>query len=292
MKSMTGYAKSSYTADSGKITVELTSVNRKYCEIFVNTPRFLTYLEDKIRKQVLSTIHRGRINVVVTLDSKAKSSTQTLVPNYEYADAYISALKAVKEKYDIKGEIDINMFAGNRDLVVNEDVEPDKESFQEPVMQALNDALVVLDCQREKEGSNLCDDILMRLRVIENEIESIQSLAPQTLDAHRERLLERIKDMNLNIEVDDERIAKEIALFADRIDISEEIVRLKSHIENFRDTVNKQNNIGKLLDFVIQEMFRETNTIGSKCNNASISHAVIRVKHELEKIREQVYNIE
>lgn len=292
VNSMTGFSRYGVESDVGKIVVEIQSVNQKYCDVKINIPRVFSFMEDGIRKKISSVVHRGRLNVSIILDSNAKNSIVNLCPDMDYAGSYINALKSIKDRFGLIGEIDINVFQGNREILVNEQQSLDEKVFAEPIMNALDGALEILLSERKNEADKLVPDMLMRLDSVEKKVDIIRTLSKESLGKYREKLLVRIKEMDIDISVDDERVLKEIAFYADRIDISEELVRLASHIALFRSTIKKGGVIGKSLDFVIQELFRETNTIASKCNNSDVSHVTIAVRTELEKIREQVQNIE
>jgi len=292
INSMTGFSRYGFESDVGKIVVEIQSVNHKYCDVKINMPRIFSFLEDTIRKKISYIIHRGRLNVSIILDSNAKNSIVNLCPDMDYAGSYINALKAIKDQFGLAGEIDINVFQGNREILVNEQQSLDEKVFAEPIMNALDGALEILLSERKNEADKLVPDMLMRLDSIEKKVDIIGTLSKESLGKYREKLLVRIKEMDIDISVDDERVLKEIAFYSDRIDISEELVRLASHIALFRSTIEKGGVVGKSLDFVIQELFRETNTVASKCNNSEVSHVTIAVRTELEKIREQVQNIE
>jgi len=292
VNSMTGYSKITAETDLGKITVEIRSVNRKYCEIQVNIPKMLNFIEDEIRKKVSSSISRGKVDVSIYLDNDAKKNFVNMVPDFVYVQAYIEALGKIKEKFSLAGEIDINVFQGNKDIIVGEQINPDENIIRDSIFSVLFDGLTNLLIEKQREGRKLIDDISQRIKLIEQEVGLIESIAPQTLKKYKDKLMERIGEIKSEVPVDELLIVKEIAVYADRIDISEEIVRLRSHIDNFKATVEKGGSVGKMLDFIIQEMFRESTTIAAKCNNTDISHTTIRIRSELEKIREQVQNIE
>ncbi|RJP56676.1 MAG: YicC family protein [Candidatus Auribacter fodinae] len=292
LKSMTGYSKVTADTECGKLTIEVSSLNRKYCEVHVNTPRMLSFLEHDIRKTVSSAISRGRISVNVSLDMGGKSTMVNLQANMVYAEAYIKALREIQQQFNLEGNISIDVFNGNRDIILSDQADIDESVISETINSLLNEGIERFRHQKELEGEKLQADIVSRIQIIIDEVKTIEALAPLSVTAYRDKLLQRLEELQINIPIEEERLAKEVALFADRIDISEELVRLKSHMENFSNTIVKDEPVGKLLDFIIQEMFRETNTIASKSNHIDISHATIRIKNELEKIREQVYNIE
>ncbi|MEW6534740.1 MAG: YicC/YloC family endoribonuclease [Candidatus Auribacterota bacterium] len=292
LKSMTGYSKVTADTEWGKLMIEVSSLNRKYCEVHVNTPRMLSFLEHDIRKTVSSAISRGRISVNVSLDMGGKNTMVNLQANMVYAEAYIKALREIQQQFNLEGNISIDVFNGNRDIILSDQADIDESVISETINPLLNEGIERFRHQKELEGEKLQADIVSRIQIIIDEVKTIEALAPLSVTAYRDKLLQRLEELQINIPIEEERLAKEVALFADRIDISEELVRLKSHIENFSNTIVKDEPVGKLLDFIIQEMFRETNTIASKSNHIDISHATIRIKNELEKIREQVYNIE
>lgn len=290
--SMTGYSKVSDETEYGKITLELSSVNRKYCEVQVSTPRILSFLEADLRQRISSSIHRGRVSANISFDMGAKNSLAHLTPNTQYIDAYVAALKQIQQQYGLSGSIDISVFQGNREILAVEQENIDEEAVMSIIYPLVDQAIESLIEQKKLEGVNLQDDIVKRIALIVGEVDGIEQKVPDSVHAYREKIVQRIEELQIEISVDEDRIAREVALYADRIDISEEIVRLRSHINNFKKTLDKDEPVGKMLDFTIQEMFRETNTIAAKCNNSDISHATIRIRNELEKIREQVYNVE
>ena len=289
---MTGYGKASTDTSFGKVTVEIQSINKKYCEIQINLPRVISYMEEKIRKKMVPAIARGRVTVGVTLDAVAKKNFLSLLPDLQYAEMYLNALQEIKQKFNLSGDVDINIFQGNRDILVAEHEEPEEDEVAEELFSLIDSCLVHFNKEKETEGRKLVEDIRTRLAIIEEERDGIQGRVKDPVEKFRERLLERIAQFMKELPVDEDRIARETALYADKIDVSEELVRLESHIINFTDKLNDGGVIGKNLDFIIQEMFRETNTIASKCNNVTISQSTIRIRSELEKIREQVQNIE
>lgn len=292
IRSMTGFAKSFADTSYGKLTVEIQSVNKKYCEIQINLPKVVSFLEEKVRKKIASAVTRGRINVNISLDSVARKNFLSLQPDLQYAEMYLNALQLIQQKFNLPGTIDITMFLGNRDILIADQEEQDESHYCGPLFSLIDECLEKFYLEKEIEGKKLCQDINFHLDIIRNEHSEIGSNAKDSVEKFRIRLSERIQELSIEIPVDQDRIAREVALYADKIDISEELVRLQSHITNFANKLNEGGVVGKTLDFIIQEMFRETNTIASKCNDSIISNSTIRIRTELEKIREQVQNLE
>ena len=292
IKSMTGFGKVTTECEYGKVTIEIYSINHKYFDVQLNLPRVLSSFEYDIRKKVSSLISRGKVRVVLVLDSNSKQNFLQMKPDLVYAESYLNALKSIQEKFNVKGEVDISIFQGNRELLVSEEMEIDTENIQEFLMKLIDEAVEKLFHEQEKEAEKLLKDMLLRINNISAELSVIETISKNTPDNYRERLLERINELKLGGTVDEDRIAREVALFADKIDICEELVRAASHIANFNQTLEKGGVLGKKLDFISQEIFREVNTIASKSNNAEVSASTIKIKSELDKIREQVQNIQ
>ncbi|MCD6460792.1 YicC family protein [bacterium] len=292
IKSMTGFAKITEECDYGKISLEIYSINHKYFDVQLTLPRILSSFEYEIRKKISSLISRGKVRVVLVIDSNSKQNFVKMKPDLAYAEAYLNALEAIKEKFNVKGEVDISIFQGNRDLLVSGEMEIDNEKITKFLLNMADKSVAQLFYEQEKEAEKLVDDMNYRINNIADELSAIESLSENSPDNYRERLIDRINELKLNGVVDEDRIAKEVAFFCEKIDICEELVRAKTHISNFTRTINKGGLLGKKLDFICQEIFREINTIASKSNNAEVTTLTIKIKSQLDKIREQVQNIQ
>ena len=292
IKSMTGFGKVTTECEYGKITLEIYSINHKYFDIQLSFPRLLSSFEYDIRKKVSSLVSRGKVRVALALDSNSKQNFIQMKPDLAYVESYLNALKDIQDKFNVKGEIDISIFQGNRDFLIADDMEIDNEYIKNFLLELVDQTVEKLFHEQEKEAAKLIDDISLRINNIAAELTVIEAIAKNTPDTYRERLLERINELKLDGIVDEDRIAKEVAIFTDKIDICEELVRAGSHIINFKQTLKKGGVLGKKLDFISQEIFREVNTIASKSNNSDVSASTIKIKSELDKIREQVQNIQ
>ena len=293
MKSMTGYGRGECAQDGFKITVELSSVNRKQAEVSVTLPRELELLEAQIRDAIHRLVARGRVNARVALHTAENKLSARQHINEPLAKAYAAELARLAKKLKLSGEITLDqvlrapgVFQTDEELAGTEDLWP-------AVEKALHQALAALVKMREREGAHLAKDLTSRIGGMRSAVDKIQKQAPTTAENYRQNLLERIKSAGIeNIAPDDERLLKEIVLFADRSDISEELTRLQSHFQQYEDCRKSKEPVGRTLDFLAQEMNREINTIGSKANDSLISHAVVSLKTELEKFREQAQNVE
>ena len=293
MKSMTGYGRGECAQDGFKITVELSSVNRKQAEVSLTLPRELEVLEAQIRDAINRQVARGRVNARITLHAAESKLSARKHINEPLAKAYAAELARLAKQLKLSGEVTLDqllrapgVFQTDEDLAGTEDLWP-------AVEKALNQALAALLKMREREGAHLAKDLTARTGVMRQAVEKVQKQAPTTAENYRQNLLERIKSAGLDsIAADDDRLLKEVVLFADRSDISEELTRLQSHFQQFEDCRKAKEPVGRTLDFLAQEMNREINTIGSKANDAVISREVVTLKAELEKFREQAQNVE
>ncbi len=291
MRSMTGYGRGQSDRGGAKISVEVNSVNRKQSDIVINLPRELGALEPRVRQMVSERLARGRTNVVVSFDPKAQNS-RTLALDRALARSYHDGMRALQKELGVTGEITIGMILkapgvlrfAEDDLVPNE-VWPALE-------EALGDALGELIKMREKEGKHLAKDLIRRLKVLRQELKEIRKKHPAVTEKYRITLLERISKAGLELQPNDERLVKEVAFFADRSDVSEELTRLESHLAQFAHHLRKEEPVGRTLEFITQEISRELNTLGAKAGDAEISRHVVACKAEVEKIREQIQNLE
>lgn len=291
MKSMTGFGRGEAQRDGVIWSVECSAVNRKQLEVAVNLPREFAELENAVRTEVAAAVSRGRVNVAVRKEAAAVTANEVQI-DHTLAGHYFHAMHALAMKLDIPPVIalaDITRLPGVMSLGLPE--KPDDDAWP-AVQEALTAALQQLNVMRAAEGASLRADIETRLSIIESLLESIRAKAATVPEHQRKVLRQRLEEAGLPLPLDDERLVKEIALFADRTDISEELTRAASHVKQFRAYLATDTPAGRSLDFLLQEFFREFNTMGSKCNNAEIAHHVVTAKTELEKIREQVQNAE
>jgi uncharacterized protein (TIGR00255 family) len=293
MKSMTGYGWGDAVQDGSKVTVELSSVNRKQSEISINLPRELEVLEAQIRDEINGRIARGRVTARVTLHAGEKSNSGSVRINAELAAAYTKRLRDLARDLKLVGDVTLdNLMRAPGVLETDQDI-PDAEDFWPTVEKALKQALEMMVSMREKEGAHLRRDLVKRMDRMRVAARRVQKRCPQVQIRYRKQLMERIQNAGIEAaKIEEERVLKEIIFFADRSDISEEITRLQSHFKQFDDCVNSREPVGRTLDFLAQEMNREINTIGSKANDAMISRDVVVLKTELEKFREQAQNVE
>jgi uncharacterized protein (TIGR00255 family) len=290
---MTGYGRGTAMLDGRQIAVELSSVNRKQAEISLSLPRALLELEPRMRDEINAHISRGRLTVVVGLHAKggAKDRKGGTV-NVAAAKAYRNQLKALRKTLKLDGEITLDQVLRGPGVLDSESVEIATETAWPALKKALKAALEQFVKMRKVEGEALAADLRKRVLAIQKNVKTIGVLAPKVMDHHRVALLDRAAKAGLEIEASDERLLKEIVFFADRSDISEELTRLRSHLDQFFGQLGKDEPVGRTLDFLLQELFRETNTIGNKANFLAISQIIVGMKTELEKLREQVQNIE
>ena len=290
---MTGYGRGECAQKGFKITVELSSVNRKQSEVSVALPHELEVLEAQIRDVINRSISRGRLTARVAMHAADVQSASRVRLNAGLARAYVRELNSLAKELKIPGPVTLDMLARAPGVFETDEEMGDAEDFWPAVEKALGQALATLLKMREREGAHLCRDLATRVTNMRKSAAQIRKHAPQVQKRYREQLLHRLKTAGLETPVaDDERLIKEIVYFADRSDITEELTRLQSHFQQFDDCVNSREPIGRTLDFLAQEMNREINTIGSKANDSHVSRAVVVLKAELEKFREQAQNVE
>jgi uncharacterized protein (TIGR00255 family) len=288
---MTGYGRGEVDHGGVKLSVELNSVNRKQSDIVVNLPRDLAELEPRIRATVNEKISRGRMNVLVTLQESANGAHQ-LALDTGLARSYHEAMLMLQKELSAPGEITIGTILQAPGVMRSPEHTVDAVKAWPVLQQALATALAELIKMREREGKHLAKDLIHRLKILRKEIKEVRAAYPEVVKKYRSTLLERLEKAGLNLPMDDERLLKEIAFFADRSDISEELTRLESHLAQFAHHLRKNEPVGRTLEFMTQEIFRELNTLGAKSNDAAISQHVVACKSELEKIREQIQNLE
>jgi uncharacterized protein (TIGR00255 family) len=287
---MTGYGRGTAVFDGRQIAVELSAVNRKQAEISLNLPRALIELEPRVRDEINAHLSRGRLTVAVGLHVKRSGKTGAV--NLAAAKAYRDQLKALRKALKLGGDITLDQVLRGPGILETDEVEIPTEKAWPALHKALKAALDQFVRMRKREGEALADDLRSRTLALQKNVKTIGVLAPKVMEHHRGLLLERAVKAGLEIGASDERLLKEIVFFADRSDISEELTRLRSHLDQFFTHLGKDEPVGRTLDFLLQELFREVNTIGNKANFLAISQIVVGMKTELEKLREQVQNIE
>ena len=294
IKSMTAFGRARKTVGGKDITVEIKSVNNRFFDCSTKLPRAFSYLEEKIKPYLQqNSVSRGKVDVYIGIDI-INSPMPDITVDDGYASAYIKALNVLADKYSLKDDISVMSVAQNRDIFVIKKSEEDTEKEWNDLRQVLDEALEKFIIARQREGANIELDIKSKVKNISSLVKKIETLSLSDTQSYREKLESRLRDMlsDNKLIFDEARILTECAIFADKIAIDEEIVRLNSHFSAFSDIIASNEPAGRKLDFLLQEMNRETNTIGSKCQNASIARLVVDIKCELEKIREQIQNIE
>ena len=290
---MTGYGRGECAQDGFKVTVELSSVNRKQSEISVLLPRELEVLEPQIRDVINRVIARGRVTARVTLHSADGQMSSQVRLNAGLAKAYVRELNRLAKDLKLEGPVTLDMLARAPGVFQTDEDVADAEDFWPAVEKSLQQALATLLKMREREGAHLARDLAARIKIMRKATAQIQKQSPEVQKRYREQLLQRIQSAGVEAPAaDDERLLKEIVYFADRSDISEELTRLQSHFQQFDDCLVSGEPVGRVLDFLAQEMNREINTVGSKANDSLISRSVVTLKAELEKFREQAQNVE
>ena len=291
MRSMTGYGRGEADHAGTKISVELNSVNRKQSDIVINLPRDLAMLEPRIRQGINEKISRGRMNVMVGLQESANGAN-ALALDTALARSYHEAMLTLQKELSAPGEITIGTILQAPGVMRSPEHTVNADDAWPVVERALNTALGDLIKMREREGKHLAKDLIHRLKTLRAEIKEIRKLYPDVVKKYRAVLRDRLEKAGLDLPLDDERLLKEVTIFADRSDISEELTRLESHLAQFAHHLRKNEPVGRTLEFITQEIFRELNTLVAKSNDAGISQHVVACKSELEKIREQIQNLE
>ena len=292
IKSMTGYGKAESTIDGRMYAVEIRSLNHRYLEVVLRLPGFLSVLETAIKRKVGSCFSRGRIELGIRLDTADDETISKCKLNLPLLRNYYELLQRIRQECGIKEEITLGNLTGFRDIFVSSEEEPQLERIIKDVDIVLDEAITLLTEMRQKEGELLLSDLEERVKNIEILLLYIEKRVPLAVRNSKFRLVERIRELTEGIDIDETRLNQEVAIMADKSDISEEIVRLSSHLHQFHEMLESNDAIGKKMDFLIQEMNREANTIGSKTSDLDISRNVIEIKSELSKLREQVQNIE
>lgn len=291
IRSMTGFGRGTLEDKDQSFIVEMKSVNHRYCDLNVKMPKSLMLLEDKIRKVILQRINRGKVDIIVTQRSSSNYGTKAVLDEV-LADSYVECFNRIKEKYNIKENIPLSLVAKFPEVITLKKEEEDVEHIWKYLSQALNDALSMLVDMREKEGEKLEKDLCQKCNYILSLLIEVGNNSQEVVKDYRNKLSQRLRNLLEEYPVDESRIEMEVALFADKSSIDEEIVRLNSHIVQFQKTLTADEPVGRKLDFILQEMNREANTIASKSTNLNITKSILEIKNEIEKIREQIQNVE
>lgn len=290
--SMTGFGRGEYKDDNYYFLVELKTINHKYADINIRLPRKISFLEDKARNLIKDHIKRGRVDLYIKLDLLG-SEDVNLKFDETLASQYVNILTQIKDKFDVIDDISVMNIAKFADVIKTEEKEEDENLLWSMFKIALEESLKNLKEMRNEEGKKLAEDVIMRCNLLKNYIDEIEKYSYNVVIDYKEKLNNRISEILEDSSlIDENRLAQEVAIYADKSSITEEIVRFNSHIDQLKNTVIKNDSIGRKIDFLIQEMNRETNTIGSKSSNLNITNLVVEIKSELEKIREQIQNIE
>ena len=291
VRSMTGFGRAKAQIDSLDITVEIKSVNHRYFEFSARLPRSYNFLEEKLKSFLAQNISRGKVEISVMVEDNSENATVVEL-NREYANAYISALKQLSKEYKIKNDIKVSSFVGNNDLFKVRRQVAEDEVILNAVLTVAKDALNNFIEMRTTEGERLLSDVKSRLSFILEKVEFIEKRSPETVNVYKNRIEQKVKELLEDTTIDEQRILTEVAIFADKVAVAEETVRLRSHMKQFESLLEDEQPVGRKLDFIVQEMNREANTIGSKAQDIEIAHTVVDIKSEIEKIREQIQNME
>ena len=291
IKSMTGYGSAKGTVEGLEISVELKSVNNRYLDASVRMPRSFLFAEETVKAIVQSHISRGKVDVFVSVDSSA-AGDMTVRVNEALLKGYLEAVGHIAEEYRLENDCTAMNVSRFPDVLSVEKKDLDAEAISAGIARIAEQALCDFDDMRLREGEKLREDVLTRLQTIDGLVRQVEEKSPETVAAYRHRLEEKMAEVLGTAGIDENRILAEAALFADRVAVDEETVRLRSHMSQLQTMMNGSSPIGRKIDFLIQEFNREANTIGSKCQNSQIAHVVVDLKAEIEKIREQIQNIE
>lgn len=291
ISSMTGFGRFEGMVNGRSITLEIKSVNHRYTEFSCRTTKGYSFLEEKLKSYITSKVSRGKIDMFVSITEPEDTPTEVLV-NHNLALGYINALKEIETKYGIKNDVTAVDVARYPDVLTVHKAPENEEQVYADVLVAVDAALESFMSMRKAEGEKLKADILMRANNIMDFVEQVEQRSPETVNEYQQRLQSKIQEFLQSTEYDQQRVITEVAIYADKVAVAEETVRLRSHFDQMKTYLEKDEPIGRSLDFLVQEMNREANTIGSKVRDAELAQIVVKIKNEIEKIREQVQNIE
>ncbi len=291
VKSMTGYGRAVRTVNGREFTVELHSVNNRYLDCTVKLPRSLSFAEDAVKQAVKNTISRGKVDVYISVRSEGAADVQVRL-NTAMVEGYLAAMEQMARDYRIRDDISVSLLSRMQDVFTIEKPQADEDQLLTDLMSVVEQALAAYDAMRAAEGAALERDLRSRGRTIGELVARVEAGSVQTVSDYRARLESKLREVLANTAIEESRILTEAAIFADKVAVDEETVRLKSHLDQMDKMLTQGGAIGRKLDFLLQEMNRETNTIGSKCSDVNLARIVVDMKAELEKIREQTQNIE
>lgn len=291
IKSMTGYGSAKGSVGDLVISVELKSVNNRYLDASVRMPRSFLFAEDAVKSAIGRHISRGKVDMFVNVDSSAANNMSVKV-NEPLLQGYLDAIRLIADKYGLENDLSAVSAGRFPDILYVEKEDLDADTISEGIVAIAEEALRDFDAMREREGEKLCADVLKKLETISTLVSDVERESPKTVEAYQARLRDKMNEILSSAGIDESRILAEAAIFADRVAVDEETVRLRSHMSQLRTMLAGGSPIGRKIDFLIQEFNREANTIGSKCQNTGIAHVVVELKSEIEKIREQIQNIE
>lgn len=291
IRSMTGFGRGESQGDGKSFIVEIKTVNHRYSDVFIKIPRSISFLEEKVREMVSKSVSRGKIDVFITYEEFGEDS-KTVTMDEALAAAYLKTLSHAKDKFGLKDDLTVSLLTRLPDVLKVEKSENDEDKVWGLLKDAMENALTSLVIMRENEGQKLKSSLFERAEYIESVLKNIIERAPEVVKDYKQKLETRLQDIMEQKTIDETRLAMEVAIFADRCSIDEEIVRLGSHLGQLCEALQMQQPVGRKLDFLVQEMNREINTIGSKANDLVITKNVVEIKSEIEKIREQIQNIE
>ena len=290
IKSMTGYGKATLSVENREYQIEIKSVNHRYLDMNIKMPRTISYLEEEVKKTIMAYVKRGKVDVFITFENNSTEGRKIQI-NKEIASVYIKELKKLAEEENILANIEVTEISKYPDVLSIQN-EQNEEKIKQELIEVTKQAVQKLVEMRSAEGSKMAQDLLQRVEEVQQDVTKISDQSTGLIQDYVVKLESRIKELLPNHEIDQNRLVQEVVLFADKCSVQEEITRLNSHIAQFKNFLQAEENIGKKLDFLIQEMNRETNTIGSKANCLEITNKVIDIKTQLENIREQIQNIE
>lgn len=290
LKSMTGYGRIREENDRREITVELRSVNHRYLDLSIKVPRLCGYLEDMVKQRVSAALARGKVDVFVTV--RQKEGDARVQPNDAVIRGYVEAAQKISRQYGLTEELTALSLLRMPDALEVDKDEPDAEELTAEVAAVLDRTLAEHDAMRSREGTRLCEDVEARAGLIAGMVDFIEKRSPDSVEEYRARIAQRMTDILDGSELSQQRILQEAALFADKVSVTEELVRLRSHLHQLEQMLRSKTAVGRKLDFLVQEMNREANTVGSKANDYEIARTVVDLKAEIEKIREQIQNLE
>lgn len=291
IRSMTGYGRNQDTVDGLSVVVELKSVNHRYFEYSSRLPRGYGFLDDKLKTYLQQRISRGKVDVFVQIHALEAVGSEVVV-DHGLAEGYLTALRELSSRYELSGDVSASALSRYPDVLTVRQAELDEDAVWSAVSQVADGAVERFVAMRETEGARMREDVLSRVATIRSAVAVVEEKSPETVRTHMEKVENRIRELLDGVPVDEARLLNEAAVFADKVAVAEETVRLNSHLDQLEQLLNGNEAVGRKLDFLVQEINRETNTIGSKCSDLALTRIVVDIKAEIEKIREQIQNIE